>query len=94
MKSEEVVGHVPRLLSCIVSLFLRRGGSVTCRVSGYRQYSSDLPQGGLEIPCIYTFSGQEDLISRSVRRLNDLKMEVQRPTRMKDDSESDAEGSE
>ena len=39
MKSEEVVGHVPRFLSCIVSLFLRRGGSVTCRVSGYRQYS-------------------------------------------------------
>ena len=26
MKSEEVVGHVSRFLSCIVLLFLRRGG--------------------------------------------------------------------
>ena len=67
MKSEDVVGHVLCFLSCIVLLFLRRSGSLTCHVSGYWQYSSDLPQGGLEIPCIYTFSGQEDLISRSVR---------------------------
>ena len=43
MKSVEVVGHVPRFLSCI----LRRGGSVTCRMSGYRQYSNNLPQGEL-----------------------------------------------
>ena len=27
-----------------------------CRVNGSRCYSSDLPQGGLEVPCILTFS--------------------------------------
>ena len=26
-----------------------------CRVSGSRRYSADLPQGGLEVPCVLTF---------------------------------------
>ena len=30
------------------ALFLRRGGSVYCTVTGGRRYSSDLPQGGLD----------------------------------------------
>lgn len=29
---------------------------MTCMVTGARQYSSDLPQGSLEIPCHLTFS--------------------------------------
>ena len=39
-------------LSC--SIFLRRSGNIKCRVIGNRQYSSDLPQGGLELLCILT----------------------------------------
>ena len=42
--------------SSICSIFIRRGGSIACRVTGHRQYSSDLPQGGLELPCILTFT--------------------------------------
>ena len=42
-----VVGHVPRFMSPICSVFLRRGGTINCRVTGTRKYSSDLPQGGL-----------------------------------------------
>ena len=51
-----VVGHLPRIISAICSLFIRRGGSILCTVSGSRRYSSDLPQGGLEIPAKVTLT--------------------------------------
>ena len=50
-----IVGHLPRKLSRLCSLFLRRGGAILCTVTGGRKYSVDLPQGGLEIPCILLF---------------------------------------
>ena len=53
--ADTVVGHVPRTIS---SIFLRQGGSITSQVNGHRRYSSDLPQGGLEIPCVLTFSAK------------------------------------
>ena len=51
----KTVGHIPRKISAICSIFIRRGGSIVCLVDGSRRYSSDLPQGGLEIPCILKF---------------------------------------
>lgn len=57
-KSTEVVGHVPRFLSSICSIFIRRGGEIVCRITGTRRYSADLPQGGMEIPCILIFKSQ------------------------------------
>jgi len=48
----KTVGHVPREISEICSIFIRRGGNIVCVVNGPRRYSADLPQGGLEIPCI------------------------------------------
>ena len=30
------ISHVPRKISSICSLFLHRGGSITCQVSGFR----------------------------------------------------------
>ena len=56
VKDSNIVGHVPRKISSICSLFLRQSGSIICRVIGNRQYSSDLPLGGLEVPCVLTFS--------------------------------------
>lgn len=56
-KSEEVVGHVPRKISSLCAAFLRRSGVITCTVQGNRRYSSDLVQGGMEVPCKYTFQG-------------------------------------
>ena len=53
------VGHVPRKISTICSVFIRRGGFIRCRVTGSRRYSQDLPQGGLEIPCLLLFNGTE-----------------------------------
>ena len=52
VKANITVGHVPRKISSVCSIFLRRGGSITCQVTGRRRFSEDLSQGGLEIPCV------------------------------------------
>ena len=51
-----MVGHVPRTISSVCSIFIRRGGNIVCRITGSREYSSDLEQGGLQLPCELTFS--------------------------------------
>ena len=61
--SSEVEGHLARRLSRTFSLFLRHGGVVTCEVTGTRRCSTDLPQGGLEIPCLLWIEGKKKLIS-------------------------------
>ena len=55
MKGREVVGHVPCKISRMCAVFLRNGGTIKCTVSGSCCYSHDLPQGGMEIPCILGF---------------------------------------
>ena len=52
VKSDTIVGHLPRKLSRVFSLLIRRGGVIRCHVAGRRRCSRDLPQGGMEIPCI------------------------------------------
>ena len=47
-----MIGHLPKKMSRVYSLFLRRGGDIPCTVTGRRRHSRDLPQGGLEIPCV------------------------------------------
>lgn len=68
-KDDIIVGHVPRIISATCSSFLRRTGTITCRVIGGRRYSSDLPQGGLEIPCMLTFSGDLKLVEKAKKLL-------------------------
>ena len=51
IKDDRVVGHLPKLNSVAFSLFIRQGGTIKCEITGPRRYSSDLAQGGLEIPC-------------------------------------------
>jgi len=64
-----IVGHVPRLISTVCYIFIRRGGSLTCIVMGARQYSEDLPQRGLEIPCKYVFKTVESTEREKARAL-------------------------
>ena len=54
-RSRVVVGHIPRIISSVCSLLLRRNGVMKVEITGGRRYSAELPQGGLEIPCIITF---------------------------------------
>ena len=51
----KIVGHIPRKISAICFAFMRRGGTILCHANGPHQYSSDLPQSGLEIPCVLKF---------------------------------------
>ena len=57
VRGDTVIDHVPRKISSICSLYLRRDGSIVCRVTGSRPFSVALAQGGLEIPCVLTFQG-------------------------------------
>ena len=68
LKDNIIVGHIPKKVSAVCSLFLRRSGSIVCHVNGSRRYSSDLPQGGLEIPCKLIFTGNLSKIDK-VRKL-------------------------
>ena len=61
IRSGLVVGHLPKKISRVCSLFLRRGGTIYCIVTNTRRYSADLPQGGLEIPCTLHFEGINSL---------------------------------
>ena len=65
-KHDDIVGHMPRKISAICSLFLRHGGRIQCEVTGTRQYSRDIPQGGLEIPCQYIFEGDVHKVKKSI----------------------------
>lgn len=75
-KSGETVGHFPIRNLCICSLFLQHGRSIACRITGHRRNSKDLPQGGLEVPCIYTFSGSMNMVEKTGNRLVELKVPV------------------
>ena len=76
-----VVGHCPRKISSLCSIFIRRGGSITCQVNGNRRYSQDLPQGGLEVPCILTFRTSKKAELDKTERLitNALSTEIKLP---------------
>ena len=65
---------MPKLISAACSLFLQHGGSIKCKVTGSRQYSRDLPQGRLEIPCTLSFEGDEKYIEKVKKlvKLSDL----------------------
>jgi len=57
MRGAVIVGHVLQRISTACTLFLRRKGTIQCIISGRRWFSADLPQGGLEIPCVLKFQG-------------------------------------
>ena len=38
-----VIGHIPRKVSFLCAIFIRRGGTIQCIVNGDCQYSHDLP---------------------------------------------------
>ena len=66
---ERVVGHVPRRISAICSLFIRRGGRILCTVSGSRRYSADLPQGGVAIPMKLIFTATREQEATKAKKL-------------------------
>ena len=47
-----------------------------CVVTGAKQYSMDLPQGGLEIPCRYIFKTNNQAESNKTRKLLETILEI------------------
>ena len=78
VRAGDIIGHVPKI-SAACSLFLRNRGSVQCTVTGSRQYSSDLPQGGLEVPCKLTFTGEKKYVMKIEKLLNPTTMSSASP---------------
>ena len=72
-----VVSHIPRKISFLCAVFIRRGSTIQCIVNGDRRYSHDLPKGGMEIPCRLVFStGEEKDLNKVKRHLEDCNMKV------------------
>ena len=59
MKDGYVVGHMPRVISTSCAIFIRRGGSILCKIIGRHRYSRDLPQGGMDVPCRLHLMGKK-----------------------------------
>ena len=64
---EVTVGHIPRSISRMCWYFLQHDGEITCKITGRRK-RSDLPQGGMEVPCEYKFIGKKKHITK-IRKL-------------------------
>jgi len=64
-----VVGHVLRHMSTLCYIFIQRGGSISCIITGMYQYSRDLPQRGMDVPCKYRFTGNPEELHKVERHL-------------------------
>ena len=74
---DEVVGHVPKTISYMCSSSVRQGSLINCIVETARQYSSDLHQEGMEIPCKFIFRGMVDELQNATKYFrNALGMDV------------------
>ena len=62
-KGGNIVDHLPRSISTACYAFLGKlQSSITCIIVGSQRYSRDLPQGGLEVPCLLEFREEESTI--------------------------------
>ena len=70
MKCGSIVGHLPKKISSMCSLFLRHGGVIVCRITdSNKRYSRDLEQGSLEIPCLLLFQAKQKLLGKVCKLL-------------------------
>ena len=64
-KGSIIVGHLPRNISTTFYVFLGKlQSSITCILVGSQRYSRDLPQGGLEVPCLLEFRGEASMVQK------------------------------
>ena len=59
LKSSTIVGHVPRELSRVFWFFLSHGGTISYEITGRRKLGK-----GLEVPCLYNFTGSERIVTK------------------------------
>ena len=63
-KGTLTTGHVPAEISKVCWFFLRRGGTIKCRVSTDRHHRLLLEQGGLEVACKLIFVDDQKLLKK------------------------------
>ena len=70
-KSETTVGYIPKA----AGIFIAHGGEICCKISERRQQLI-LLEGGLEVPCIYTFKGKKKLVDKLTTILQEMKFKL------------------
>ena len=64
LKNDTIVRLIPKKISRICFLFIRRGGTIVCTPMRGKRYSADLSQGGLEIRCKLVFIGEQSEVEK------------------------------
>ena len=60
-------------MSKLAHLFVKHDGAIRCEITGSKRYSSDLEQGGLEIPAKKIFqNSNERIIEKMKKKLTPL----------------------
>ena len=69
INSESVtVGHLPKFMSKLAHFFVKHAGKIRCEITGSKRYSSDLEQGGLEIPAKIIFQNSNERIIEEMKK--------------------------
>ena len=68
--------------------FIHWGGFIVCVAAGPRQYSADLPQGGLEVPCYCTFKTIHDAEGEKARKMIEVVLSVEIISIIESDTEN------
>ena len=69
INSESVtVGHFPKFMSKLAHFFVKHGGKISCEITGSKRYSSDLEQGGLEIPAKIMFQNSNERVIEEMKK--------------------------
>ena len=61
----------PCMMSCVCLFFLKQFDSLAFEVTGNRRRIVDLSQGGLELPCLLTYTGPEEHVCKVKQRIED-----------------------
>ena len=68
-------------MSKLAHIFVKHAGKIRCEITGSKRYSSDLEQGGLEIPAKIIFqNSNERIIEEMKKKLAPLIEESNRKT--------------
>ena len=69
INSESVtVGHLPKFMSKLAHIFVKHAGKIRCEITGSKRYSSDIEQGGLEIPAKIIFQNSNERIIEEMKK--------------------------
>ena len=62
------VGHLPKFMSKLAHFLVKHDGEIRCVITGSKRYSSDLEQGGLEIPAKRIFQNSNERIVEEMKK--------------------------